>query len=121
MVGWFEIPVTDMGRARAFYAAVFQVELSDLGMEGMEMVAFPWIENGPQSAGALVKSENMKPSMDGVKIYFTAENLEESLARVEEAGGKTLMPRTSIGEHGWIAMFEDTEGNAINLHSRNAA
>jgi predicted enzyme related to lactoylglutathione lyase len=59
------------------------------------------------------------PSADkGVLIYFTAPDMENNLKRILENGGKILMERTSIGEHGFIAIFIDCEGNRLALHSR---
>jgi uncharacterized protein len=39
--------------------------------------------------------------------------------RIEEAGGKIVRPKMSIGEFGFVSIFIDSEGNTIGLHSRN--
>ena len=117
-VGWFEIPVLDMDRAKDFYDAVFgfNLELHDMGP--MHMAWFPMIEGVQGSPGALVKMDGYVPTGDGIRIYFTAPDIEETLARASANGGHILQPRTSIGGYGFIARFRDTEGNNIAIHSR---
>ena len=118
LVGWFEIPTTDLNRAKRFYEAVLDVELTPATVEQVEMAWFPLVEDGIGASGALIKSEGYTPSHAGTLIYFTAPDIEGTLARVNANGGKTLTPKTSIGEYGFIAHFEDSEGNRLALHSR---
>lgn len=118
-VGWFEIPVVDMERAMKFYEAVLEVKLSRNQVGEIDMAWFP-MQEGKGAAGSLVfHKEWYKPSAEGVLVYFTAYSgdLDHELARVEAAGGKVLMPKHPIGEHGKIAIFLDTEGNRVALHS----
>jgi uncharacterized protein len=117
-VGWFEIPVTDMERAKKFYSTVFEVEFTDMPMPDGEMAAFPMEMGAPQAAGALLKHEMYKPSPDGVRIYFSAPDINVALERVEANGGKIVRPEFSIGEHGFVGVAADTEGNVIALHRR---
>ncbi len=118
VVGWFEIPVSDFERAKKFYAAVLQKEMMDMDMPGSQMAAFKWVPEGQNAAGALVKGEGYEPSDKGSVVYFVCDNdLNNELGRVEANGGKVLVPKTSIGEHGFIAHFIDTEGNRVALHS----
>jgi len=66
----------------------------------------------------LVKSPNHKPSTEGSIVYLNGNpNLQLVLDRIEGAGGKVTMPKTSIGENGNMAYFLDTEGNLVGLHS----
>ena len=125
MVGWFEIPVHDMTRAVAFYNKVFQVTISVHDMGALIMGWFPFAEdqNRPGAAGSLVKHpEAYKPSSDqGVLVYFNSRtgNLDDELARVEEAGGTILQQKTQISEeYGYMALFLDSEGNRVALHSQ---
>lgn len=117
-VGWFEIPVSDMERAKTFYESVFETELSDLSNPMSQMWAFPWKDNAPQAAGCLIKHEKANPSPDGVRIYFTAPDFPGTMKRVADGGGEVLLPEMSIGEHGYIGLFKDTEGNVIAIHRR---
>lgn len=118
-VNWFEIPVKDIGRARKFYEKVFGVELSPYDMEPFTMAFFPMTEDAPGAAGSLIKGESYEPSHSGTVVYFSVEDIEETLRKINANGGKTLMPKKSIGDYGFIAHFEDTEGNRLALHSMN--
>ena len=122
VVGWFEIPVTDMERAMKFYETVFEFELSRNQMGPLAMAWFPWVDKGTGSGGSLVCYPGQyTPSGDGTLVYFTAwsGDVAVELARVEAAGGNVLMEKKEISpEHGYMALFLDTEGNRIALHSR---
>ena len=122
VVGWFEIPVTNMDRAINFYESVFNLQLSRNLIGPLEMAWFPEIENGIGSSGSLVfNKDHYKPSLEGILIYFTAMsgNLQNELGRVEKAGGKIIKPKTLISDEiGYMAVFADTEGNRIAIHSR---
>jgi len=118
-VGWFEIYVADMARARAFYTTVFGrelVQLPEIG-EGGEMYAFPWIEGGSGAAGALVRHSMNGPGEGGTLVYFSCSELSQEAERAVQAGGRLVQPKMAIGQHGYIALVEDTEGNMIGLHS----
>jgi len=117
-VGWFEIPVLDLGRAKAFYEAVLGYTLDIHEMNEATMAWFPMTPEAKGAAGALVLEEHYKPSRDGVLVYFTAPDLAGTLAKVEDAGGEVVVPKKSIGEHGWVGIIHDTEGNKVALHSR---
>ena len=117
-VGWFEIPAIDLNRAKKFYEAVLDVELTPATVEQVEMAWFPLVEDGIGASGTLIKSEGYVPSHDGILIYFTAPDIERALAKVNANGGKILTPKTSIGEYGSYAFFEHSEGNRLALHSR---
>lgn len=117
-VSWFEIPVTDMDRAMKFYTAVFGFQLTPADMGPLKMSWFPSMENNAYGAtGSLVKAEGYIPSRQGTIIYFSVPDIEATLAMVMKNGGKTLLPKTAIGEYGWIANIEDSEGNRIALHT----
>ncbi|MCA9837353.1 MAG: VOC family protein [Trueperaceae bacterium] len=115
-INWFEIPVTDMTRATQFYGQIFGITLkADPAMPGYHMAMFP-SQGGVD--GALLQGEGYTPSKTGSLVYLNGgEDLAKVLNRVEAAGGKILQPKTSIGENGFMAFFEDTEGNKIGLHS----
>jgi predicted enzyme related to lactoylglutathione lyase len=122
IVGWFEIPVSDMDRAIRFYETVFGFRLSRNQLGPLDMAWFPWVEKSMGAGGSLVyMPEFYKPSPDGVVVYFTAfsGDLANELSRVEEAGGKILQGKKQISEeHGYMALILDTEGNRVAVHSR---
>jgi len=115
-VVWFEIPVTDLARARSFYATVLGVEITESEMGPAKMGYFPMEMNAPGAPGSLILSEGYRPSREGTVVYLHVEEIDPTLAAIEKAGGKTLVPRTDIGQHGFIAHFEDSEGNRVALH-----
>ncbi len=115
-VNWFEIPVTDLSRAKVFYEAVLEVEITESEMGPKKMGWFPMEMGIPGSAGTLVQGEGYTPSHDGSLVYINVDKIDPTLAAIDNAGGKTLMPRMSIGDHGFIAYFEDSEGNRVALH-----
>lgn len=115
-VGWFEIYVQDMPRAKAFYEAVFQGSLQALNAPGMEMWAFPMDMATHGTAGALVKMPGC-PSGGSTLVYFSCVDCAVELARAVAHGGKVFKEKVSIGEYGFIALVVDTEGNMLGLHS----
>ncbi len=117
-VGWFEIPVTEMARAKAFYEHVFNLTLEEHLMGPLLMAWFPMKEGVAGAAGSLVKGKGYEPSLEGVLVFFTTLDIESVLSRAREKDGYVLAEKTSIGEHGFIALIQDSEGNRIGLHSR---
>jgi predicted enzyme related to lactoylglutathione lyase len=122
VVNWFEIYTSDFERAKKFYSEVFKHELKDLPMSNenhpeMEYATFPSDANGWGASGALAKLDAVKPGYGGTLVYFSTEEINNELSRVEAAGGKIINPKMDIGEFGFIALVQDTEGNIIGLHS----
>lgn len=121
-VGWFELYVSDMARAKAFYSAMLQRELFDLpsspGID-MQMAVFEQDMSVSGASGALVKSTMQAPGPGGTLVYFSCVDCAVEAARAAAGGGKVLQPKTSIGEYGFYALVQDTEGNTIGLHSLN--
>lgn len=116
-VNWFEIPVNDLSRAQAFYEHILDVKLEVNEMGPMKMAWFPMQQEGSGAAGTLAKSEGYTPSHQGTMVYFSVEDIESVLRKVNSKGGKTLLPKESIGQYGFIGWFEDSEGNRVGLHS----
>ena len=120
MVGWFEIPVSDMDRAKKFYETVFQVEINIVDFGGLLMGWFPDRGEVPGAQGTLIKQESYIPSQEGTLVYFISDDLQNELDRIENAGGKIYLAKTQISpEHGFMGVFIDSEGNRVALHSRN--
>jgi len=122
-VNWFEIYTSDFNRAKKFYTEVFKCELMDIPMDNerhpeMKYAVFSNDENENGASGALVKMDAAQPGLGGTLVYFNTEEINAELGRVEAAGGKIMRSKQDIGEFGFIALIEDTEGNMIGLHSK---
>jgi uncharacterized protein len=117
-VGWFEIYVQDMARAARFYETVLGGTLQKLPAGDLDMMAFPWGEGSPGSPGALVCMKGVPSGGGGTLVYFSCEDCAVEEGRVAAAGGKVHRPKLSIGEHGFISLIVDPDGNMVGLHSR---
>ncbi len=119
-ISWFEIPTADISRAQKFYEAIFDITMIPLDTPQINMRMFP-IENPMNIGGALVYNKDFyKPSStDGPMIYLNGNpDVQIVLDRIESAGGKIAVPKTQISpEYGYMAVFIDTEGNRVALHS----
>jgi uncharacterized protein len=111
----FEIPVSDIDRAIAFYDGVFGYQLKKEQVDGYEMAFFPRVDGGPGASGALAKGDVYKPSKEGPIIYFDVPDIDAVLARATARGAKILYAKKDIGDAGYVAEFEDSEGNRIAL------
>jgi len=120
-LNWFEIPVTDMGRAKHFYQVICSIHIEESNMMSMDMAMFPYDPGSGKLSGALVKSPYHTPSQEGTLVYLNGNpDLAPILEKVEGEGGKILMPKTKISDDvGYMAMFLDTEGNRVALHSQH--
>lgn len=117
IINWFEIPVSDFERALRFYGTVLDASLETLEMGGTRMGMFPC--DGNNVSGAIVHGEDYVPSTSGALVYLSGgADLSVALARVTAAGGTVLVPKTQISpEFGYFALFLDSEGNRVGLHS----
>ena len=116
-VGWFEIYVQDLNRAKKFFESVFQLKLEKLNSPGMEIWSFPMDVNRWGAGGALVKMDGVPSGGNSTLVYFSCEDCSIEESRVEKFGGRIHQNKTSIGEYGFISLVFDTEGNMFGLHS----
>ncbi|AYN06578.1 VOC family protein [Flavobacterium sp. 140616W15] len=116
-VSIFEIPATDISRAIDFYEAILDIKIEKIDMPGMQMGILPYEEQ--MVTGVITKADGYKPSADGVTLYLNGgDNLQVILDKVEKNGGKILVPKASHADGiGFFAIFLDSEGNKIGLHS----
>lgn len=120
-IGWFEIYVNDIDRAKTFYQKVFGVELvrlSDPTDSGIDMWSFGSDFERYGASGALVKMDGFPAGGNSTIVYFSCEDCALEEAKVQPAGGKIHQPKMSIGEHGFCTLAIDTEGNIFGLHSQ---
>jgi predicted enzyme related to lactoylglutathione lyase len=118
-ITWAEIPVSDFNRAKKFYSTIYDYEMPEV-MMGPNRMGFLLFDQANGGIGAAIaQGESYEPSHKGVKVYLNGgNNLSTVLNRIEKAGGKILVPKTQITpELGFVAVFEDTEGNHLSIHS----
>jgi len=116
-VAWFEIYVQEMPRAKAFYEAVFGIQLSKLENPEIEMWAFPMRQDSFGASGALVRMPGFPSGANSVLVYFSCADCAVEAAKAATAGGRVQKEKMSIGQYGYISLVVDTEGNMIGLHS----
>ena len=118
-INWFEIPVQNIDRAASLYGKLLGKPLKLEVFERVPMAVFAHGEE-PAVGGALIQDPQRK-SGPGAIVYLSApDGVGACLARANEAGAKTVQPVTSIGPMGWIALFEDPDGNVVGLHAMQA-
>ena len=119
LISIVEIPTTDFARAVKFYQTILGVTIEEVDMDGMLMGVLP--SDGETVNVVLVNGNNYKPTTDGAVLYLNAGNdLQPMLDKVEQNGGQVILPKTEISpEMGFFALFIDTEGNKLGLHSSN--
>lgn len=119
---WFEIPVTDIDRAKKFYETILDIEMVKRADGNDEAVFFPFDPSVIQATsgritGVLSKTERNSPSTNSTVVYINASpDIQTVIDKVEKAGGKVIAPKTQIPA-GFIAMIIDSEGNKVGLHA----
>ena len=118
-INWFEIPVTDFDRTKKFYSTLFNAEIQEMPHPEYRYGMLPAdMQNGV--GGGIVQGPGFEPSQTGSLVYLNGgDDLSQPLSRVEAAGGKIVLPKTSIGPNGFMAHIIDSEGNKVALHSMN--
>ncbi|MCB0664917.1 MAG: VOC family protein [Saprospiraceae bacterium] len=113
----FEIPATDISRAISFYEKILDLKIEKIEMPGMRMGILPYEDQAV--AGVIVQGEGYEPSPQGVTVYLNGgDDLQSILDRIAENGGKIIVPKSAhADESGFYALFLDSEGNRIGLHS----
>ncbi|MBK7057717.1 MAG: VOC family protein [Leptospiraceae bacterium] len=117
-IGMFEIPATNITRAINFYESILGIKIEKMELKSMKMGILPY--EGQQVTGVIIEAEGYEPSTKGVTIYLNAgENLQNILDKITQNGGKILIPKTPHEDQdGFFAVFIDSEGNKLGLHSK---
>lgn len=117
-INWFEIPVNDFARAKKFYETLYGAEIMEMRFPNGKYGMLPSDMQNGGIGGGIVQGEGFVPSDKGTVVYLNGgDDLSTPLSKVEAAGGKIILPKTSIGANGFMAHFIDTEGNRVALHS----
>jgi uncharacterized protein len=119
LISIVEIPTADFSRAIAFYQTVLNINMEVTEMDGIKMALFP--NAGEGVFVQLIHSSDYKPSADGTVVYLNGgDDLQKVADKIEANGGKVIVPKSEIGpDMGFFAIFIDTEGNKLGLHSLN--
>jgi len=116
---WFDIPVADLDRAQAFYAAVLGVKVHK---EKFDATEFCVLDHRDGNGGCLIREPAAITSSGGILVYMNVDGrIRDAVAQVERRGGKVLQAVHTIGPHGCRAIVQDSEGNRIALHSTRDA
>ena len=120
-VNWFEIPSRNIDRAAKFYEVVIGRPLKRENFGGMPHAVFASQAASPAQyavSGAVVEAPHLTPGASGSVVYLDCPaGVAATFARAMANGGKQVVAPMSIGEHGWIALVDDPEGNRIGLHA----
>jgi hypothetical protein len=117
LVHWFEVPISDLERARVFYHGVFGYEMLLQEMGPLKMAWFLMEQNQTYATGRLVQADSYISSHLGSMVFFSVESIDATLAKVRTLGGTVPNPKSSIGDFEFVAHSQDTEGNRVALHS----
>ena len=117
-ISWFEIPVKDFNRAKTFYETILDTAMQPVEAMGMKSAFFPADLEKGGIGGCIIEGQGYEPANKGSLIYLNGgEDLSVPLSKVKQSGGKVVLPKTAIGPNGFMAHFEDTEGNKVGFHS----
>lgn len=120
-INWFEIPVTQFERAKTFYSTILEIEITEMQLGGDRLGLLAYDGEGGGVGGAIVEGLDYVPSQRGCLIYLSCgDDLNDVLNRVVDAGGRIERDKTPVSyeaDLGYHAIFIDTEGNRIGLHS----
>ena len=118
-INWFEIPVKNFDRAKKFYGAIYGAKLKEMDMGDYKMALLPFDEKKGGVGGGIMHGKGYVPSQKGTVVYLNGgSDLKVVLNKVKKAGGKVLKAKFKIGDAGYLAYFQDTEGNKVGLHSK---
>ena len=115
----FEIPFDDKEKAMKFYKDIFGWELND--MPEMNYVIAHTVkvdekfmpkESGAINGGMYKRDEN---SAQSPVLVIDVPSVDDYAKKIEKIGGKIIRPKHKVGEMGYYAQFEDTEGNVLGI------
>lgn len=118
LANWFDINVSNLNKAKAFYESVFDIKLTDFPAEFGKQSGFPFDPEGANITGALVEKADYVAGNNNTVIYFDSEDCIAEAEKAVKAGGKIIRPKMSIGPFGFVAILMDIDGNTFGLHSK---
>lgn len=124
-IHWFEIPVTDIQRAAAFYGKVLNADVPVLDMTAQMGSMLGMLPARGGYGGALVQNaaHGYTPSNEGTLVYVIVDGtLDDAIARATAAGGQLVLPKSPLGDAqggGFICWIVDSEGNRVGLYAKS--
>lgn len=110
---WIDLGTTDVAGATRFYGELFGWEAGDMPTDqGMPSTVFT--KHGKVVAGCGPIPPDM-PQIPFWNSYVNVDHVDETLARVEAAGGTVIMPAMEVMTQGRTAFVADPTGAAFGL------
>ena len=109
----FEITADDVARAQKFYSELFGWKIEKFQESEMEYWSVITAEPGKGVNGGLFKRQT--PEQVGLLNYIDVESIDDYSAKVEQLGGKIIMPKTPVPGMGWFVICLDTENNTFAI------
>jgi len=117
-VSHFEIPADDVERAQGFYRDAFgwlinpmpEMDYTIVSTTKSDEMGRP-LEPGAINGGMMRRQEPLRHPVITVEV----DDIDEALGQVGRLGGKTVIGRQAVGDMGFTAYIQDTEGNVIGL------
>jgi len=114
----FEIPYDDKERAEEFYREAF-----DWGIDSIPEMKYSIVHTSETDKNQMIKEKGTinggmfkrSPELKNVNIIINVDSIEEAIMRIEENGGKLIREKRAVGDMGFVAYFEDTEGNILGI------
>ena len=117
----FEIPADNVEKLKGFYEKLFDWKIIHTPVESMDywiIQTVPTDDKGmlqrPGVNGGMFPKSPEQKNLLPVN-YITVENIDESIKKVADLGGKILMEKQKVPTVGFIALAADPEGNSIGL------
>lgn len=114
----FEVPADDVSRAKDFYTKCFGWKMQDFPEMEYTMAQTTKVDENqmPTEPGAINGGIFQRQAdMPHPQFYVKVEDIDASLAQVEQSGGKIVRKKTTVGDMGFAAQFKDSEGNVVGL------
>ena len=109
---WNELLTTDPGAAATFYAALFGWSVKEMGAE---MGGYRVVSVGETGVGGIMKSPEGPPIPPHWGAYVTVDDVEQTIAKCTELGGKVVVPPMDVPNVGRMALLQDPQGAMISV------
>jgi uncharacterized protein len=114
----FEIPADNVERANKFYNENFDWKITPVPEMKYTLLGTVEVDqnNMPKECGAI--NGGLMERSFGIKspvITINVDNIDASIEKIQKTGGKIVQGKMEVQNIGFIAYFQDTEGNIWGL------